>query len=180
MFELIANQEQISLAFFINAFIGAALLSIFFVASAQLMSSYLSRGQVNSLGSGLVFVSWLMDSLSGIEGYPEILKQLSPFYYYDEASLAETYELSPELIVVLLAATVTSSWTYSFIERRISISSELNEFLRPDVELGGFEPPTSSLQKKRNGPAMLQPPSTNVYTKHQYWSAEKIIPYLSV
>jgi ABC-type transport system involved in multi-copper enzyme maturation permease subunit len=100
--------QQVSSKYFIMAMLGSFGLQFLGLALGFLLGLFFTKSTAQSVGGGLIAASWLFNGLKDTAGYPEEIKPLSVFYYFD---------------IELLRAEFTLNWTYFSI--LIAISSLL-------------------------------------------------------
>jgi len=120
LFDLITNQDSISVDFFVASFVSLTIVHVAIVAAAQTAGIILRRNAV-SLGTGLVIFTWFTDSLSTLDGFPDWLKPVSPFWYVNMEKITQDYQLDWGRLSVVLVFLISVSVAGVFLFRKKNI-----------------------------------------------------------
>ena len=101
LFNLLTNQKYISVEYFANAFLGTAMILVAMVALGQLLGLFLSKSRAQSLGAFLIVMSWFINSLGSLQGFPQWLRPFSPFYYLNNVQLRDDFTLDWHHLIAL-------------------------------------------------------------------------------
>ncbi len=116
IFGFFTEQDSISGQFFLFAMVGSLSIQLFGVSIGLFLSMLWKSSVAQSVGSGLIAVTWLLDGLSDTPGYPETFKPFSPFYYFDVELLRDEFILNWSqwgvLMSVSLVLAVLSVWIF--------------------------------------------------------------------
>ncbi len=105
LFNLLTRQAYISTQYFINAFLSTTIVFITVLAAGQLLGLFLAKSRAHALGAFLIVLTWFVNSLGSLQGFPQWLRPFSPFYYFNNAQLRDTFTLDWHHLIVLPAAT---------------------------------------------------------------------------
>lgn len=86
-FIILTNQKSISVGYFTGLFLGTFLIQFIFLALAQVLGTGLGRSKSLAMSCGVAAFSWFLNSISELKGFPQWLKYVSPFYYFDSKYL---------------------------------------------------------------------------------------------
>ncbi len=100
LFELLSS-SSLDTDYALAGYISTTMLLTAWTLIAQGMGSYLSAKINQGLGLGIVLISFFMNSLSSIEGYPEFLKPLSLFYYVDVPTIRDEFMIDWQRLWIL-------------------------------------------------------------------------------
>jgi hypothetical protein len=100
LFELLST-SSLDTSYAFSGFISTAMLITTWAFIGQASGSVLSSKINQGLGIGVILISFFMNSLSNIEGYPDWLKPLSLFYYVDIPALRDDFLINWDRLWVL-------------------------------------------------------------------------------
>ncbi len=116
IFGFFTEQESVSGQFFFFAMLGSLSIQLFGLAIGLFFGILWKAAVAQSLGSGLIAITWLLNGLKDTPGYPEVLKLFSPFYYFDVALLREEFSINWSswwfLMMISLALASLSVWIF--------------------------------------------------------------------
>lgn len=107
VFSIMTAQESVSGQFFVIAMAGSFIIHIFGVCLGMFLGMIFRDPIAKSVGSALLASTWLLDGFSDTAGYPEALKPVSPFYYFDISLLQSEYALDWQLSGILIGVSAT-------------------------------------------------------------------------
>jgi ABC-type transport system involved in multi-copper enzyme maturation permease subunit len=116
-FSLILD-ESISIQFILNAFIAVFLIMLFFSQLGQLLGITLNKGTSVGVTAGIASIGWLLDSLKNLEDYPDILKPLTPYYYFNSDRLAQEYTLDMKITVLVVFSIIFAALGVYYFRRK--------------------------------------------------------------
>jgi ABC-type transport system involved in multi-copper enzyme maturation permease subunit len=118
-FTIFTTQEEVSLQFFLVSTIGAAGIQIFATGFGMLMGMFLKKTPAQAIGNAALVGMWLLDGFSGLSGYPEFLKPINPFSYFDEMYLIQEYTLYwPDWLVLVGSGLVLFLFAMSLFQNK--------------------------------------------------------------
>lgn len=100
-FYFLSDQKDISVDYFVNAGLGTFLVFLVWTSFGALIGTIFTKSRSQSLGVGLIVLSWFLNNLASLSGFPAWLEKLSVFSYFDTGKLRQDYVLDWSRIWVL-------------------------------------------------------------------------------
>jgi ABC-type transport system involved in multi-copper enzyme maturation permease subunit len=93
LFSQFTSQEEVSLQFFIMAMLGSVSIQVFSSGLGMFLGMYIPSSSAQAIGSGFIMITWFLNGLADVSGFPDVLKPFSPFYFFDVSNLYSEYSL---------------------------------------------------------------------------------------
>jgi ABC-type transport system involved in multi-copper enzyme maturation permease subunit len=105
------TQNNISTDYFVYGSLSTSVLFVTICGIGQAWSTIVSKNIAQFSGIGILVISWFLNSLSSIDGYPDWLRPWAIFYYLNVDKLrdefaADSYRLTVLVVVYLVSLVI--------------------------------------------------------------------------
>ncbi len=106
---LFTTEDNVSISFFAASFLGALIVQLVFSSIGLLIGVVKNETMAVFSVLGLTIIGFIVDTISRVEGGPEFLKYLTPYFYLDLENTSVIDSLHPERMIVLVIFTIVVS-----------------------------------------------------------------------
>lgn len=121
-FILLSEQEDISEEFFIYSAVGVSLVLFFFLTLGLFAGTIYEQSRAQSIVISAAVIFWFLDTFSELDQYPDVLRPLSPYSYFDIEALTSTFGLESIIVLLPLSSIVLLAVSiYSFVRKSVYV-----------------------------------------------------------
>lgn len=100
-FTLFADTDSLSTDYFVYGSIGTGLLFLAWASIGQALGVLLPKSLAQNIGIGVIVLSWFINNLSTIQGFPSWARPFSLFYFFDNVKLRDEFMLNADRALIL-------------------------------------------------------------------------------
>ncbi|NJK71152.1 MAG: ABC transporter permease subunit [Thermales bacterium] len=105
---IFTNQESISQKYFFAITISTLIFFFSWASIGQLVGIFMEKSKAQGLGAGIIIISWFINTLSSIGGFPDWLNKLSIFTLFDIVNIRDNFEINWLHILTLICISLLS------------------------------------------------------------------------